>query len=395
MADQNIFTRAVHAGADRPSPESHPSATPIHPAVTYTYSDPTELSGVLQGQREGYAYARYGSPTIAALEEALATLEGAEAALALSSGMAALHIVFEQSGVSSGARLLAARDLYGITHTLLQQVLPDDSTLRYVDVSDLKAVQAAIDQFKPQVIFFELMSNPLLKIANLPMIAAAAHRIGATVIVDNTFATPFLVQPLARGADIVIHSATKYLGGHADVMAGVIASDATRAVELRRLLSLYGSNLGPFEAWLLLRSLKTLPLRMREHCTNAIQVARWLVDHPRVSNVWYPGLPDHPQHDLAKLLFRDGYFGGMVAFELRDAGEADVYRVMQTLKLCQTAPSLGDVSTSVLYPVQSSHRNLSREECIALGISDGVLRLSVGIEDVRDIIADLGQALSV
>jgi cystathionine gamma-synthase/methionine-gamma-lyase len=240
----------------------------------------------------------------------------------------------------------------------------------------------------------ELMSNPLLKIADLPAIAEAAHRAGATVIADSTFTTPFLIQPLRHGADIVVHSATKYLGGHGDVMAGVIATDATRAGDLRRLLKVYGCNLGPFEAWTVLRGIKTLPLRIREHCANALKVAHWLNDQPRIARVWYPGLPDHPQYELARRLFRSGSFGGMVAFEVRDAGQAEIFRFMEALRLIQTGPSLGDVGSLILYPAIASHRAMPREERYRLGITDGVVRLSVGIEDASDIIADLDQALT-
>ncbi len=390
MSDHHIFTQAVHAGEGEPPPEGRPSATPIYPAVTYTYPDMRDLSDVLGGERSGYVYARYGSPTVAALEKAVEALEGADEAVAFASGMAALHLALTQAGVSPEAPVVAARDLYGATHTLLAQYEP---ALRYTDVTDLEATRTAIEQTRPRVVLIEVMSNPLLKIADVPAIAAAAHQAGATVIVDSTFTTPFLIQPLKHGADLVVHSATKYLGGHGDVTAGVMATDARRAGELRALLRVYGGNLGPFEAWLALRGIKTLPLRMREHCANALKVARWLNDHPRVARVWYPGLPGHPQHDLARRLFREGCFGGMVAWELREAGQPEVYRFMEALKLIQTGPSLGDVSSLILYPAIASHRAMSREDRYRLGITDGVVRLSVGIEDADDIIADLDRAL--
>jgi len=396
MADNHIFTQAVHAGEGAPPPEGRPISTPIYPAVTYTYPDMHDLSGVLSGERSGYVYARYGSPTVAALERAVEALEGAEDAVAFASGMAALHLALVQSGVRPDAPVVAARDLYGTTHTLLAQFFAaaDRTPPRTVDMTDLDAARAAMEEVRPRVVLLEVLSNPLLTIADLPAIAEAAHRAGATLIVDSTFTTPFLIQPLKHGADVVVHSATKYLGGHGDVMAGVIATDAHRAKGLRELIKVYGCNLGPFEAWTALRGIQTLPLRMREHCANALKVAHWLNDHPRVARVWYPGLSDHPQHDLARRLFREGCFGGMVAFELRDAGEPEIYRVMEALRVVQTAPSLGDVSSLILYPARSSHRALSREERYRLGITDGVLRLSAGIEDANDIIADLAQALA-
>ena len=389
MTSDHIFTQAVHAGEGESPPEGRPISTPIYPAATYTYADMQTLSDVLGGEREGYVYTRHGSPTVAALEKAVATLEDAEDAVALASGMAALHLALTQAGV---APVVAASDLYGATHTLLARLQP---TLRAVDVSDLDATRAAIEEARPRAVLLEVISNPLLKIADLPVIAGMAHGVGATVVVDSTFTTPFLIRPLAHGADVVVHSATKYLGGHGDAMGGVVATDAGRATALRELLKVYGGNLGPFEAWAILRGVKTLPLRMREHCTNALKVAHWLKTHPRVSRVWYPGLPDHPQHDLARRLFRAGCFGGVVAFELRDAGQVEVYRFMESSKLVKTGPSLGDVTSLILYPAMASHRAMPREERYRLGITDGVVRLSVGIEDVADIVADLRQALAV
>lgn len=392
MTSDHIFTQAVHAGEGEPPPEGRPISTPIYPAATYTYADMQTLSDVLGGERDGYVYTRHGSPTVAALEKAVATLEGAEDAVALASGMAALHLALTQAGAAPGAPVVAASDLYGATHTLLARLQP---TLRAVDVSDLDATRAAIEEARPRVVLLEVMSNPLLKIADLPAVAEAAHGVGAAVVVDSTFTTPFLIQPLQHGADVVVHSATKYLGGHGDAMGGIVATDAGRARALRELLKVYGGNLGPFEAWTILRGVKTLPLRLREHCANALKVAQWLKTHPRISRVWYPGLPDHPQHDLARRLFRQGSFGGVVALELRDAGQVEVYRFMESLKLVQTGPSLGDVTSLILYPAAASHRAMPREERYRLGITDGVVRLSVGIEDVADIVADLEQALAV
>ena len=396
MADESIFTLAVHAGEDQPAPEGRPVATPIYSAVTYTYPDIQRLSDVLGGEQPGYVYTRYGSPTVTALEQAIATLESAEGAVALSTGMAALHLALLQAGAAPGATIVAARDLYGATHALLEKLYPSfgAASPRYVDMADTAAARLTIEGARPRIVLLEVLSNPLVTVADLPAIIESAHAVGAAVIVDSTFTTPFLIRPLTLGADLVVHSATKYLGGHGDVMAGVISAGADRVQALRELLKVYGSNLGPFEAWTVLRGLKTLPLRMREHCANAMSIAGWLSEHPRVSRVWYPGLPDYPQHDLARRLFRKHCFGGMLAFELRDAGQPEVFHLMEALRLVRTAPSLGDVSSLILYPAIASHRGLSREERYRRGISDGVLRLSVGIEDVHDILADLEQALN-
>jgi cystathionine gamma-synthase/methionine-gamma-lyase len=395
LTDNAIFTQAVHAGEGEPLPQGRPVSTPIYQAITYIHSDMQVLSDVLGFERRDYCYARYGSPTVAALEKAVATLEGAEDAVAFSSGMAALHLALLQAGVSHAAPVVAASDLYGATRTLLNQVLAPAAQLRLVDITNLSDVRAAIQEIRSRAVLLEIMSNPLLKIADLPSIVQLAHDADAIVIVDSTFTTPFLLQPLKWGADIVVHSATKYLGGHGDVLGGIVATNASRTANLRDLLKVFGSNLGPFEAWTVLRGIKTLPLRMREQCANALKIAAWLRENPCVANVWYPGLQDHPQHELAKRLFRTDCFGGMVAFELRDAGQAEVYRFMEALKLIQTGTSLGDVYSLILYPAMASHRSLSREEHYRIGITDGVVRLSVGIESASDIIADLDQALHV
>jgi cystathionine gamma-synthase/methionine-gamma-lyase len=393
MTDDSIFTKAVHAGEGAPPPEGRPVSTPVYPAVTYMHDDMGVLSDVLGYERSGYSYSRYGSPTAAALENAVAELEEAAGAVALSSGMAALHLALLQAGVRHDTPVVAASDLYGATRTLLKQMIPSGESLCLVDIADTAAVQASIGESRSRVVVIETMSNPLLKIADLPSIAEAAHQAGATVIVDSTFTTPFLLQPLKSGADVVVHSATKYLGGHGDVLGGVIATDAGRVGALRELLKTFGSNLGPFEAWTILRGIKTFPLRMREQCSNALRVAEWLSGQARVARVWYPGLKDHPQHELAQRLFRTGCFGGVVTFELGEAGRPEVYRFMEALKLIQAGTSLGDVYSLMLYPAISSHRALTPEERGRIGITDGVVRLSVGIESAEDIIADLSQAL--
>jgi cystathionine gamma-synthase/methionine-gamma-lyase len=263
-------------------------------------------------------------------------------------------------------------------------------------------VQAAIEQYHPCAVVLETISNPLLKIPDIPAITKWAHAQGAIVIVDNTFATPYLYHPIDHGVDVVVHSATKYLGGHGDVLGGIVATSAGRAAELRMQGRYYGANLGPFEAWLTLRGIRTLALRMREQCANALQVARWLKEQASIARVIYPGLSDHSDHELARRLFRPDHFGGMVAFELRDADEAQVppkngdyfiFRFMEKLKLIQTGTSLGDVYSLLLYPAQSSHHALGRAERLRQGIGDGLVRLSVGIENAEDIIADLEQAL--
>jgi cystathionine beta-lyase/cystathionine gamma-synthase len=255
-------------------------------------------------------------------------------------------------------------------------------------------VVQAIAEEQPVALLCEIISNPLMKVANVPALAEMAHAAGASLVVDSTFATPYLFRPLEHGAGYAVHSATKYLGGHGDVMAGVIACSSERGLDLRERQKLLGANLGPQEAWLALRGLKTLPLRMRQHCTNAQIVAEWLAGHPSVAQVNYPGLPDHPQHALAAQLFDGRGFGGMLSFDLRDAGQPEVFGFMEALELVLPATTLGDVYSLTLYPAHSSHRQVAPEVRAGIGIGDGLVRVSVGIEEAQDIIADLGQALA-
>ena len=390
----SIHTQAVHAGERAPRPDFTPVSTPIYPSVGYLYESMEDLDGVFAGGRPGYVYPRYGSPTVAALEEAVATLEGGEAAIATASGMAAIHLALLAAGVGPGQRVVAAQDVYGATYALLANLLRAQGVeTHFVDAADLDAVRAAVREARPRLLLVETVSNPLLKVADLPALAEIAHGAGALLAVDSTFATPYLVQPLALGADYCIHSATKYLGGHGDVMGGVVVATAERCAQMRELLKLTGGNLGPMEAWLVLRGLKTLPLRMRQHSANAMQVAQWLATRPEVARVNYPGLPSHPQHALATRLFRAGLYGGMVSFELAGAGRKEVFRFMEALRLCLPATTLGDVYSLVLYPAMSSHRAVPAEERARIGIGDGLVRLSVGIEEAGDIIDDIRQAL--
>jgi cystathionine beta-lyase/cystathionine gamma-synthase len=389
-----LATRAVHAGTRTPPPDFTPTVAPIYPSVTYIYDQMEDLDAVFAGTRQGYVYSRYGNPTVSVLEETVAVLEEGEAALAFASGMAAIHAALLAVGARAGSTVVAARDIYGATYALLDQLLRTQGvTTAFVDVTDPQETEAACAALKPVALLVETISNPLLKVADLPTLAEVAHRHGAAFLVDNTFATPCLVQPLGMGADVVIHSATKYLGGHGDVLGGVVVTSRAWQEKLFQVLKVTGGNLDPHQAWLTLRGIKTLPLRMRQHCKNALAVAWWLEEHPRVSHVYYPGLTAHPQHELAGQLFQEQSYGGMVSFDLADAGQREVFRLFEALKLCLPATTLGDVCTLVLYPAHASHRALSPEERARIGIGDGLVRLSVGIEAVEDIIGDLKQAL--
>ena len=388
-------TRAVHAGERAPRPDYTPVVAPIHPSVGYLYDSMDDLDAIFATTREGYVYPRYGSPTLAAFEAAIAELEGGEAAHAFASGMAAIHAALLAAGVRAGTCVVAALDLYGATYTLLGRLFAQLGVSgRFVDVTDLAAAEAALAETHPAALLVETISNPLLKVADLPALGDLARRYGAGLLVDNTFASPYLCNPLAMGADFVIHSATKYIGGHGDVMAGVVVTSAANRRTLYELNKLVGGVLGPFEAWLAMRGLKTLPLRLRQQCANAASIAQRLSGHPRIAQVNYPGLPAHPQHELAGRLFAGRGFGGVLSFEIAGAGQATVFRFMEALELCLPATTLGDIYTLVLHPATSSHRSLSAQERRRVGIGDGLVRLSAGIEAAPDIIADLEQALA-
>jgi cystathionine beta-lyase/cystathionine gamma-synthase len=394
VENKSIFTQAVHAGERAPRPDFTPVSTPIYPSVGYVYDDMRDLDAIFGGERSGYVYTRYGSPTVNAFEQAMAALEGTGDAVAFASGMGAIHAALLGASARAGSAVVAAADVYGATYALLERLLSElEVRVQFVDITDLDEVGRAVDRERPVALLCEIISNPLIKVANVPALAEMTHAAGAALIVDNTFATPYLFRPIDHGADYVVHSATKYLGGHGDVMAGVIACSEERGRDLRERQKLLGANLGPQEAWLALRGIKTLPLRMRQHCVNAHMVAEWLAAQPAIAHVNFPGLPDHPQHAIAERLFGGRGFGGMISFDLKGAGQAEVFCFMEALKLVLPATTLGDVYSLTLYPAHSSHRLLAPEVRAAIGIGEGLVRLSVGIEDAQDIIADLGQAL--
>ncbi len=390
----SIYTQAVHAGERTPAPAETPVTTPIYHAVGYLEPSAARMEAVFAGEQAGYVYRRYESPTVDAFERAVAALEGGEAAFATASGMAAVHAALLAAGARAGRAVVAAQDCYGATYSLLSTLMAEQGVaVAFVDVTDLPQVQAALVEHRPAALLVETISNPLLKLADIAALAGLAHAAGAALIVDSTFATPFLCQPLSLGADYVVHSASKYIGGHGDVLAGVVVTSNANRQRLFALEKLIGAVLAPEVAWLALRGLKTLPLRMERHCANALHVATWLAEHPAVARVHYPGLPSHPQHDLAARLLGGRGFGGMIAFELRDATQTAAFHFLDALKLILPATTLGDVYSLALYPVMASHRALPPAERARLGIGDGLLRLSIGIEDVADIVADLAQAL--
>jgi cystathionine gamma-synthase len=396
----SLLTRLIHEGERAAPPQAVPTTTPIYTTVTYTYENAAALDAAF-GSGQGYVYSRYGNPTVDALEQIMTTAEAGAGAVAFASGMAALHAALQAAGTPSGELrprlrgILAARDLYGATTTLLETFFAAQGIpVTYCDMCDLAAVAAALADAQPDVVLIEQISNPLLKVVDIAALAQQAHMIGACVVVDSTITTPILQRPLTLGADVVVHSATKYLGGHGDVTGGiVVAQDAAMHATLHRYAKLLGAVLGPFEAQLVARGVKTLALRMRQQCASAAQIAAWLTEQTEVARVYYPGLPSHPQHSLATRVF-DGRFGAMVAFDLRASERAAMFRFIDGLRLIVPGASLGDVYTLVSVPILSSHRDLTPEQRAERGIGAGLVRLSIGIEEIGDLLVDLRGALS-
>ncbi len=392
LANAGFATRSVHGGERQGTPDYTPTVAPIHLSASYFYDDTMELDAVFANERQGYVYTRYGNPTLHALEQSIAALEGTEDAVTYASGMAAIHAAILLDA-RAGDRIVAGRDVYGATYAILSklfQSLGIETT--FVDTRDLAAVEEAVQRVKPTLVVCETISNPLVRVADIPELARIAHAHGATLMVDNTFASPLLVNPARLGADTVVHSATKYLGGHGDATAGVIATTAERALALREQAKLVGPTLGAFEAWLILRGIKTLPLRVRAQSDGARLLVDWLRQHPLVGQVYYP---EDETIGAAAAIFNDHRRGGMLAFEIRDAERAGAFRFMEALRLIIPATTLGDVYTLVLHPAMSSHRALTPEQREEIGIREGLIRLSMGIEDLDDITADIDQALRI
>ncbi len=370
-------TLAIHAGQP-PDPATGAIMTPIYQTATYVQTD--------VGVHKGYDYSRTDNPTRAALESCLAALEGAAFGLTFASGMAATDTLLRL--ISPGQHVLVGNDVYGGTYRLFDQVLRGYGLgFDVVDMADLAAVSAALRP-ETRLVWLETPTNPQLKLADIAVLSKLAHEAGAKVAVDNTFATSFLQQPLALGADFVVHSTTKYLGGHSDVVGGaILTSDREAYQRLKFLQNAVGAVPGPLDCWLVLRGLKTLAVRMERHCANARQIAAFLADHPVVARVYYPGLSTDPGHELATRQMRD--FGGMISFIIK-GGEATARQVVTRTRLFALAESLGGVESLIEHPASMTHASVADS---ALAIDSGLIRLSVGIEHVEDLIADLEQAL--
>ncbi len=391
----NFNTQLVHAGERGETPHGKPVSTPIYATATFTYDSMAEVDQVFAGEKQGYIYTRYGNPTVAALEQAVQVLEEGAVSCAYSTGMAALHAAIFACELGPGATILASQDLYGATLDLLYKVLGSYGIkTATADFSDLEALRAKALEVGPRLLIAETISNPLLKVCDIAACAEIARELGARFIVDNTFASPYLCQPLKHGADFVVHSATKYLGGHADVMGGlVVARDNADLLALVGVMKLVGGVLGTWEAHEILRGVKTLAVRMDRQCANALSLATRLANHTRVSRVHYPALAGAHSAETVKRMLRAPHAGALVSIELKENTQAAAFRFMDALSLCVRSTSLGDVFTGVLHPATASHREVAPKRRLQLGISDGLVRISLGIEDIEDIIADIEQAL--
>ncbi|MEO6062200.1 MAG: PLP-dependent aspartate aminotransferase family protein [Thermoflexales bacterium] len=398
---KSLNTRLIHAGEHAPAAQGFtPTSLPVHASATFFYPTLDALEAAFEKGGENVTYARHGNPTTNAFETLMADIEGGRGAVACGSGMSAIYLALLAAATPRGGlepqprRILVSRDLYGATHKLLQVFFAAQGVeVRTCDLTNVDEAEAQVAAFDPEVVLVEALSNPLLRVADIAALAEIAHEVDARLIVDATMATPILIQPLALAADLVVHSATKYLSGHGDAVGGVLVARASLLSDTaRRYGILMGTLLGPFEAKLIMRGAKTLDLRVRRQCESALAIATALAGHPKVARVHYPGLESHPQHALAARQF-GGRFGGILSIALADDSRAAAGAFMDRLTLALPATSLGDIYTLVTYPPVSSHRDVSAETRRAQDITDGLVRFSIGIEDTRDILEDILQAL--
>lgn len=387
---RGFATRAIRAAHRLPVVDQTPTSVPIYQSVTFSSADSEELGAVTTRQVAGYSYGRLDNPTVVAFATAVAELEGADAGFAFASGMAAIHAALGTL-LRAGDRVVATQASYGTTRAQLLNVFGRlGVTAEFVDVTDVAAVEAALAAAPTRLLYAETIANPTIVVADHVALADLAHRHGAAYVVDNTFASPYLCRPAQLGADLVVESATKYLAGHSDVMAGVAVGSAALIQRVRDFQVDTGASLDPHAAFLAMRGLSTLALRMERHSATATALATWLETQRGVTRVWHPALASHPQHDLAARELRAG--GGMLAFEVaggRAAGEA----VIDALRLPERTASLGSVFTIVAHPPSTTHRQLDDAALAAAGITPGLLRCSVGLEDLDDLIADFDHAL--
>lgn len=389
-------SQVVHAGdRKRGGGAAVPSTTPIHLSTTYFYNSVAQLDRVFSHEEEGFSYSRYGNPTNEALENLVSTLEGGHGSLATASGMAALNLAFQAALLDRRRTIVAANSIYGTTVKMIEQLFCSFGVeIRYVDICDLGTVAKTIQEHQPGCVFMESISNPLVRVGRIDKVAELAHAGGAALVVDNTFATPMLLRPLDLGADIVVHSATKYLAGHGDVLGGLVVSNEAHHETVRSLARAAGPVLGPFESYLTMRGIKTLAVRFERQSANAKALAEWLAAHPRVERVYYCSEMNHPDRCAISAQFAPGLYGALLSFEIKAAGKQEIMSFMDRLRMIVPGTSLGDVHTLLLYPAISSHRDLSPKMRERMGVRENLVRVSAGIEAAEDIIMDLDNALS-
>ena len=374
-----------------PSGAGTPLVPPLVQSVAFDYGSMDEQDAIFANEKPGWVYGRYGTPTTAALEGGLAELDEVEDAVCFVSGMAAIATLFGVT-VAAGGRIVAQADTYGATRAMLERFAVERKAgVEFVDPTDLVAVERALAT-KTALLYVEAISNPVLRVTDVAALAERAHAAGAQLCVDATFATPVLYRPAGLGADLVLHSLTKYINGHGDVMGGSVGGPATEIGKLRERVMSDGAYLPPHEAWLTIRGMRTLELRVSRQCAGALALATHLAGHPKVARVFYPGLDSHPQHQLACDQFGERG-GGVVTFALKEDTRVAAYRFLDALTLAASATTVGDLFTEVLHPATASHRRVDPAERVRMGITEGTVRVSVGIEDPFDIVADLDQAL--
>jgi len=389
-----LETLAVHAGDRKKLADYVPATTPIYAATSFFYDSIDDLEAVFDQRKEGHGYSRYGNPTTGAFEEQIRALEGADFALATSSGMSAIHLALLAALTDRRKTIVAAKLLYGQTLSMLMNVFePMGAEIHFADPSNLERFEEVVAETRPACVVVETVSNPVLRVPELDKLSEIAHRHGALTIVDSTFTTPVLMRPFEHGADIVIHSGTKYLSGHGDALCGVVLAREEHSTVLTFLMRTLGCNLGPFDSYLAMRGVKTLALRIERQCQNAREVAERLKGVNGIEKVYFPGDPEHPDHEIAKRFFPEGLFGAVVTLDLK-GGREEATAFMNALEMLVPATSVGDVHSMVLYPPMSSHRDLAPKHRHRLGIGDGMVRLSIGIEAAEDIVADIRQAVA-
>jgi cystathionine beta-lyase/cystathionine gamma-synthase len=382
-------TRAIRAATRQPAVDQVPDAVPMYQSVTFGAADSAELGDILSDRQRGYAYARLDNPTAVAMAQAIAEMEGAEAGYAFASGMAAIHAALGAL-LAAGDHIVATRAIYGSTNTLIgRRMRQQGIETSWVDITDHGAVEAAITE-RTRVLFLETVSNPTIVVADLPALVEIAHRRGVRVVVDNTFASPYLCRPIEHGADLVVESATKWLGGHSDVLAGAVCGSRSLTDQVREFQIETGGSAAPLSAFLVLRGLQTLHVRMDRHCQTAKALAEMLSHDDVVRQVFHPGLRSHPQFEVARRMLADG--GGMLALDLGARSAAAAF--VDALQIPPRTASLGSVRTIAVHPPSSTHRQMEEDELAAAGIPAGLVRVSVGLEDEADLLADFQRGLA-